>query len=110
VTLLKGHQREQRPQGLHKTTEDKTDGYCFDRQYVIPQAEFTDHQNVKTPEPKSDHRDAAETDHIGKDSSLPGKLLPLPPPNLQEDICSASVVIELIRNEPNRSVRLHEAV
>jgi hypothetical protein len=33
-------------------------------------------QNVKTPEPKSDHRDAADTDHIGKDLSH-GQLLRL---------------------------------
>jgi hypothetical protein len=67
VARLKGHQCEQQPQALRKANQDKTDSYCLDRQYVLPQAEFTDHQNVKTPEPKSDHRDAADTDHIGKD-------------------------------------------
>jgi hypothetical protein len=69
VARLKGHQCEQQPQALRKANQDKTDSYCLDRQYVLPQAEFTDHQNVKTPEPKSDHRDAADTDHIGKDLS-----------------------------------------
>jgi hypothetical protein len=83
VALLKGHQREQQPQGLRKANQDKTDSYCLNRQYVIPQAELTDHQNVKTPEPKSDHRAAAESDHIGKDSSIHGQLLPLPQPNSQ---------------------------
>src|SRR5262249_25381578 len=68
---------EQQPQALRKANQDKTDSYCLDRQYVLPQAEFTDHQNVKTPEPKSDHRDAADTDHIGKDLSH-GQLLRLP--------------------------------
>jgi hypothetical protein len=77
VARLKGHQCEQQPQALRKTNQDKTDSYCLDRQYVLPQAEFTDHQNVKTPEPKSDHRDAADTDHIGKDVSH-GQLLLLP--------------------------------
>src|SRR5262245_9871938 len=77
VARLKGHQCEQQPQALRKANQDKTDSYCLDRQYVLPQAEFTDHQNVKTPEPKSDHRDAADTDHIGKDLSH-GQLLRLP--------------------------------
>jgi hypothetical protein len=76
VARLKGHQCEQQPQALRKANQDKTDSYCLDRQYVLPQAEFTDHQNVKTPEPKSDHRDAADTDHIGKDLSH-GQLLRL---------------------------------
>ena len=77
MARLKGHQCEQQPQALRQANQDKTDGYCLDRQYVLPQAEFTDHQNVKTPEPKSDHRDAADTDHIGKDVSH-GQLLRLP--------------------------------
>src|SRR5262249_36637559 len=75
--------QEQQPQGLRKANEDKTDNYRLDRWYVVRQAEFSDpfrDQNVKTPEPKSDHRDAAESDHIGEDSSLHGHLLPLPPP------------------------------
>ena len=62
--------QEQQPQGLRKANQDKTDNYCLDRRYVIPQAEFSGpfrDQNVKTPEPKSDHRDAAESDHIGED-------------------------------------------
>jgi hypothetical protein len=77
VARLKGHQCEQQPQALRKANQDKTDSYCLDRQYVLPQAEFTDHQNVKTPEPKSDHRGAADTDHIGKDLSH-GQFLRLP--------------------------------
>src|SRR6516162_2546297 len=77
VARLKGHQCEQQPQALRKANQDKTDSYCLDRQYVLPQAEFTDQQNVKTPEPKSDHRDAADADHIGKDLSH-GQLLRLP--------------------------------
>ena len=82
-SVLKGHQREQQPQGLRKANQGKTDSYCLDRRHVIPQAEFSGpfrDQNVKTPERKSDHRDAAESDHIGEDSSLHGQLLPLPPP------------------------------
>ena len=54
----------------------ETDSYCLDRRYVIPhQAAFNDpflDQNVKTPKPKGDHRDTAESDHIGEDSSLHG--------------------------------------
>ena len=43
MALLKGHQCEQQPQALRKANQDKTDSYCLDRQYVLPQAEFTDH-------------------------------------------------------------------
>src|SRR6516225_11331274 len=79
-SVLKGHQREQQPQGLRKANEGKTDSYCLDRRYVIPQAEFSDpfrDQNVKTPEPKSDHRDAAESDHVGEDGSVHGQTPPV---------------------------------
>jgi len=53
VLTLAGHQHEQQPQSLRNANQAETDSYCLDRQYVIPQAEFGDHQNVKTPEPKS---------------------------------------------------------
>src|SRR5262249_26047487 len=59
VFPMKNH--EQQPQGLRNANQAKTDSYCLDRRYVIAQAAcdpFSD-QNVKTPEPKGDHRDAA---------------------------------------------------
>src|SRR5262249_27636189 len=98
MLVLKGHQREQQPQGLRKANQGKTDSYCLDRQYVIPQAKSSDpfrDQNVKTPEPKSDHRDAAESDHIGEDSSVHGQLLPLPPvPDPNEPLGYRFVLID----------------
>src|SRR5262245_59141276 len=41
----------------------------------MPQSDPFPDQNVKLPEPKSDHRDAAESDHIDEDSSLHDQLL-----------------------------------
>src|SRR5205823_13344103 len=81
--IARGKNQEQQLQGPRKANQDKTESYCLDRRQVIPQAEFSDpfpDQNVKAPEPNNDHRDAAESDHIGEDSSLHGQLLPLPPP------------------------------
>ena len=68
--VARGKNQEQQLQGPRKAYQDKTESYCLDRRQVIPQAEFSDpfpDQNVKTPEPKSDHGDAAESDHIGED-------------------------------------------
>src|SRR5262249_26201765 len=42
----------------------------------MPQSDPFPDQNVNLPEPKSDHRDAAESDHIDEDSSLHDELLP----------------------------------
>ena len=72
--VARGKNQEQQLQGPRKANQEKT---------VIPQAKFSDpftDQNVKTPEPKNYHRDAAESDYIGEDNSLHGQLLPLPLP------------------------------
>src|SRR5262249_3636939 len=46
------HQHEQQPQGLRNAKQAKTDSYCLDRRYVIPQAQSSDpNQGVKTPQP-----------------------------------------------------------
>src|SRR5262249_32965116 len=63
-----GKNQEQQLQGLSKTNKDETKSYCLDSRYVIPQAEFIGtcpDQNEKTPDPKNDHREAAESDQIG---------------------------------------------
>ena len=78
-----GKNQEQQLQGPRKANQDKTDSYGLDRRYVIPQAKLSDpfpDQNVKAPEPNNYHRDAAERDHIAKDNSLHGQLLPIAAP------------------------------
>ena len=75
VVSLSSKNHQQQLQGPRKTNQDKTNSYCLDRRYVIPHAEFSDlfrDQNVKTQEPKNDHRDAAQSDHVSEYSSLHG--------------------------------------
>src|SRR6516162_4666041 len=43
---------------------------------LMPHSDPFPDQDVKLPEPKSDHRNAAESNRIGEDSSPHGQLLP----------------------------------
>jgi hypothetical protein len=71
---LRDKNQEQQLHGAGKANQNKTDSHCLDRWYVTPK--FGGTFLYQTVNAKPDHREAAESDHVGQGDSLHGQFLP----------------------------------